>query len=275
MVKKYVCLLIAIVLALGTFTIVQASSDNREPVESSNEAEEVLGVCLMSIVNREKEEALMEEFGTTNPLEIGEEPYTRFLNSFVDGRNERVQNFHAYVEVAIRTDALSLINREREEVVLEAFGVTNVIDFSSVVNMRLEEALLEEFGTTDPLVIGEEPYVRFFNNFVDRHNERVDNIRIDASMPIRADNFDIIEIAPASVCLICGSPWRPPRVVTEWGRWWATGRTRSAGAWPNLHVEYEQHRSGTMSNVMNCCNIFISSAGTTSQTRWVPDPTWQ
>jgi len=126
---------------------------------------------------------------------------------------------------------------------------------SSVINRQLEEALLEEFGTTNPLEIGEEPYTRFLNDFVDRHNERnkIGNV----------NNNSLME----GTCAFCGRTQSITTTIT-WGAWLNTENIRVAGVFPNQFIENEQMRHGTRQTFTGCCNRLLS-ASQVSETRWV------
>jgi len=276
--KKLMCLLLVAVLTISVFVTVKAASHDRESGEEVvlqipvSESGEVLD--LPSLVNRDLEAALLDEFGTINPLEIGEEPYTRFLNDFVDMRNERIRRALVDIDIAVRADTSLAVRMAREEVLLEEFGITNLSDLPSLVNRDLEEALLEEFGTINPLEIGEEPYTRFLNNFVDMRNERVRTALAGIDMAMRADDIDALEfsadnVSPRAICPICGRSWTSPSTITTWNTVWRpTGQTRIAGVFPNQFVENLESRYGTTEVIMSCCGGRIS-ANQVRDTRWV------
>jgi hypothetical protein len=109
--KKLTGLVLVLLFALSSISVVQASYHVREPkVETgetvlskcNSESGEV--ICLLpSIINMELEEALFGQFDTINPLEIGSESYTHFINNFVDRHNERVGNFRHDINKAMMT----------------------------------------------------------------------------------------------------------------------------------------------------------------------------
>jgi len=79
--KKYaVSLLLVLLLTLSTIVPFVVMGE-----ENGQAYDEVPAFCIGL------EDALYQEFGTIDPLEIGEESYTNFLNNFVNTHNERVQ----------------------------------------------------------------------------------------------------------------------------------------------------------------------------------------
>jgi len=143
----------------------------------------------------------------------------------------------------------------------------DTVDLLSLVNRELDDALLEEFGTTNPLKIGEEPYTRFLNDFVDRHNERVQSAFADIGISRRVDvlgvnvlsisAFNAVNTASGTRCPGCGLDFTIPRIVTTWGEWGSTGLTRVAGTFPNQFIENQNIRHGLSQAIMNCCNILV------------------
>ena len=126
----------------------------------------------------------------------------------------------------------------------------------------LDEALYQEFGTIDPLEIGEESYTNFLNDFVNSHNERVQN-----SLEEFALHYSY-GIAPRSItCPGCGRWGSTSTAITSTGPWSLTGNTRTSGTFPNQFIENEQSRL-IMRETTGPCGILISRSSTT-ETRWV------
>ena len=77
MIKKITALLLVCAITLGVSTTVFSQG------------------LFPGIVANELENALLEAFDTTSPVEIGEYDYINFVNNFVYQRNVEAENFHA------------------------------------------------------------------------------------------------------------------------------------------------------------------------------------